>query len=168
MIYITGAGGYLGKEVCKKLENQKIIFKACFRNLIDLENIHEVKNKINKNSLIIHLASKLPSEFSDDEFIEEANLEMINNLLSTNPRKIIFSSSMTVYNHAGLDIKENQASNNLKGYAYSKLEGENLLLKHNKKNSILRIPGLFGNDRKSFIVMSYLDRHGVQLGPHGH
>ena len=63
MIYITGAGGYLGKEVCKKLENQKIPFKSCFRNLIDLENIHEVKNKINENSLIIHLASKLPSEF---------------------------------------------------------------------------------------------------------
>ncbi len=77
---------------------------------------------------------------------------MVKNLLKTNPEKIIFASSMTVYSNGGINLKEDQVSKKLSGYPNYKRQSEKIIEKSGIKNTILRFPGLFGGDRKTGII----------------
>ena len=154
MIFITGANGYLGKSLCLKLKTKGIDFKKLRHEDINLEDLSSVRSSIPSNSTIVHLAASLPSNSSEYslEIFNSINFSMVKNIISTNPKKIIFASSMTVYSRGGINLKEDQVLNDLEGYPYYKRKSEQFIEASGTKNTILRFPGLFGGNRKTGIV----------------
>ena len=158
-VLITGANGFLGKHIYKKFSEESIeLFKTSrdgFNNSIecDLMSKIAVENLIKKirPELIIHCAAFVPKSTKDynDKKSLLINSTMLKNLLNSSDSRMIYISSMTVYE--GLDkiiLHELDSLKPFSPYAKSKFEGEMLLKCDGRDSLIVRIPGLFGKNRK--------------------
>lgn len=160
-IIITGASGYIGKKLHFLLKKKGFnVLGLSRRNSdinIDLLNKKETINKLKKynNYEIIHCAGFVPKNQKQykNKFRNYQNLRIAKNLLATNIKKIYFISSFVVYQNKkivdDIELKPQKPENE---YSNTKIKIENLLLSSRKDIKILRIPGIFGGERKSGLI----------------
>ena len=162
--FITGANGFVGKELIKILKKKGKKFCGVDTNKEKNPNIYKVdirdKNLhkyIPKNSIVVHLAGVIKPYICKFKPIEaiDINLNGTINLIKSaekqNAKKIIFASSEWVYGHSknkhSLTEKKKINIENVKSeYALSKIYGENFVNLSNKIKTkiILRFGILYG------------------------
>lgn len=168
-ILITGSLGFLGKEI-KDLSlkyGSKYYFTSRINNnnfklQCDLTKKDQVKNLSNyiEPDYIIHCASEVPKNQSEYNITKkgEINIIMLSNILAEFECPIIFISSMTVYGQNEKNIySENDALNPISQYGYYKALAEKLLMKSKRQYLSLRIPGLFGPNRKNGLIYNVIN-----------
>ena len=133
-ILVTGAGGFIGENLCYQLNNFSDLKTSKF---LKNDKITELNKKINNADLIIHLAGvNRPIKKSQFDKVNYGLTDKLCNLVSKYNKKIpiIFSSSIQA-------VEKNE-------YGKSKLKCEKRLIKLNKLNQnpiyIFRLPNVFG------------------------
>ncbi|RZD39528.1 MAG: NAD(P)-dependent oxidoreductase [Thaumarchaeota archaeon] len=160
-ILITGATGFIGKHLVKKIPNYNMAVDQNGKN-IDLRIRKEVL-KIKRADIVIHLAGKIPSEknYSKNIFFEHNILGTLNILeycVKKKVKKIIFVSSY-VYGNAGKNpINEKYEIKPHNTYTKSKVLSEELCKIYAEKYKIeiiiLRPFNIFGNLQKDNSLIS--------------
>ena len=160
-ILITGATGFIGKHLVKKIPNYNIAVDQNGKN-IDLRIRKEVL-KIRRSDIVIHLAAKIPSEknFSKNIFFEHNILGTLNILeycIKKKVKKIIFVSSYVYGNPEKNPISEKHQIKPHNTYTKSKVLCEELCKIYAEKYKIeiiiLRPFNIFGNLQKDNFFIS--------------
>ena len=188
-ILITGGAGYIGSHVANLLldnnynvtiidnlitgNRQLIPKKANFFNC-DISDQKEVTKIINqkKFELVMHFAGliRVDESVKEPDKYYEFNYEkakiFLNTCIKNNLKKIIFSSTASVYGNPKKDnVSENDLLDPLNPYAKSKLELENYLIEQSKKEDIkyiiLRYFNVAGADRK--MRTGLISKHSTHL-----
>lgn len=169
-VLLTGANGFLGKELVEILEKDnsieliKLVRSA--RNCsdvvtCDLTDQESVKSLLDNvlPDVILHTAAFVPKHLSDYESdLSNKNLLMVQNLLTHSDASFINISSMTVYGSADTVIRsETDSTNPQSAYGKSKLEIEDFLSTSKSPSVSIRIPGLFGVNRRSGLLYNTLE-----------
>lgn len=175
-ILLTGGAGYIGSHVANLLldkgynvtiidslitGNKKLIPKKADFFVCDIADQKKVSKIINqkKFDLVIHFAGliRVDESVKEPEKYYEFNYEkakiFLNVCFKNNLKKIIFSSTASVYGNPEEDkVSENSQLNPLNPYADSKLRLENFIVeqsvKENIKYIILRYFNVAGADEK--------------------
>jgi UDP-glucose 4-epimerase len=173
---LTGGAGYIGSHVAHMLidkghkvtiidslitGSEKIVPKKAKLIQCDISN-EKVVTKIiqnNKFDIVMHFAGltrvdesiKFPKKY--DNFNYKKAKIFINTCFNNNLKKIIFSSTASVYgNPKGKKVSENDKLNPMNPYAKSKLKLEKFIIKKSKiykaKYIILRYFNVAGADHK--------------------
>ena len=161
-ILITGATGYIGKHLLSKFKfkNSIIVSRKSNRNTIqcDLSNYTEVKNLTQSFNIskVINLASFVPKK-NDEYFSKKCDINelIVNNIIKNFKCDLIHISSLAIYeNSLSKFINEKtKIYHPLSNYSLSKYNSEKLVINNYKYPFlILRIPGIFGGDRKSGLI----------------
>ena len=160
-ILITGATGFIGKHLVKKIPNYNIAVDQNGKN-IDLRIRKEVL-KIKRSDIVIHLAGKIPSEknYSKNIFFEHNFLGTLNILeycIKKKVKKIIFVSSYVYGNPEKNPISEKHQIKPHNTYTKSKVLCEELCKIYAEKYKIeiiiLRPFNIFGNLQKDNSLIS--------------
>ena len=175
-ILVTGGAGYIGSHVANLLldngynvtiidslitgNKQLVPKKANFFNC-DISDQKEVTKIINqkKFELVMHFAGliRVDESVKEPDKYYEFNYEkakiFLNTCIKNNLKKIIFSSTASVYGNPKKDnVSENDLLDPLNPYAKSKLKLENYLIEQSKKEDIkyiiLRYFNVAGADEK--------------------
>lgn len=168
-ILITGASGYIGPFLCKKLASDNNCSVTAIYNshkpaiegvkltrcdLTNLELLDSVFEEV-KPDIVYHLSSLTPTRISNqsDEQIRFFNAEItahLAKLCSSNGSLMIYTSTDLVYDE-GIDLKEDSAKlNPLTIYAITKHGGEEAVLKNALKYFILRTSLVYGFTQSSY------------------
>lgn len=158
-ILITGASGFVGKELANNLKKNHKITKY---NISNGDNILDEKNlnqKMKNVDCVIHLAAKITGTKQE---IWETNTvgtkKTINSAIKNNVKKFILLSSTGVYGDTFGLINENSEKKPITVYEKSKLECENIVLsRSNEINvNIIRSAMIFGANeqwKKMFLML---------------
>ena len=188
-ILLTGGAGYIGSHVANLLldngynvtiidslitGNKRLIPKKANFFICDIADQKEVTRIINqkKFDLVMHFAGLIRVEESvkEPDKYYEFNYEkakiFLNVCFKNNLKKIIFSSTASVYGNPEEDkVSENSQLNPLNPYADSKLRLENFIVeqsvKENIKYIILRYFNVAGADRK--MRTGLISKHSTHL-----
>ncbi len=160
-ILITGANGYIGSFLKKKLK-YKYKIETLGRNIgndwiIDLSNSKKVKYFFSKSKFdcIIHCAANVPGKkikvFSKESYF--INHLFTKNIIKNHNKSMIFISSTKVYNKiARVGYPFPIEVNKISDYASSKILSENLIINKASKYLILRAPSVIGPDVKNGLL----------------
>ena len=188
-ILVTGGAGYIGSHVANLLldndynvtiidslitgNKQLVPKKANFFNC-DVSDQKEVTKIINqkKFELVMHFAGliRVDESVKEPDKYYEFNYEkakiFLNTCIKNNLKKIIFSSTASVYgNPKKNNVSENDLLDPLNPYAKSKLKLENYLIEQSKKEDIkyiiLRYFNVAGADRK--MRTGLISKHSTHL-----
>lgn len=150
-ILVTGANGFVGKNLVVTLENIKNGNDKTYQDELKIDEIfcydrestlEDLENYTKKADFVFHLAGVNRPKDSKEFF--EGNVDLTDTLLSmlkkhNNKAPIMLSSSI----QASLEGRYKDSP-----YGISKLEGEKLLFEYGKENDIkvivYRLPNLFG------------------------
>jgi nucleoside-diphosphate-sugar epimerase len=150
-ILVTGANGYLGKYICKKLQKEFFIIPITHKEY-DLCDMKQVENLmwIYRPDKIIHCAANVPETIDDYNDYKNAmlNLLMLDNIIAESECPIIYISSMA-------------ADNPTTEYGKSKAIGEKHLRSDERPALSVRLPGLFGLPKHSGLIYNVL--HEIQM-----
>ena len=145
MLGITGARGVLGKIICDKLSNQKIIFSVFNDDIRNSNSIYDWL-KFNQISYVIHLASKVSISDVESNITDayEINISGTINLIKAinNYNKTIglfYASSSHVYASSSKPLKENDIINPINSYGLTKRISELILTDYCEKNNFLKL-----------------------------
>tara|TARA_A100001015_G_C15012060_1_gene723601 strand:+ start:1262 stop:2197 length:936 start_codon:yes stop_codon:yes gene_type:complete len=177
-IFITGANGFIGKELVNQLLNlghKVVAFDLSFDHKNKRKNLVQVKGSIlnelelfkamNNCSYVVHLAAALGVQYTEKNRLEcfEINIEGTKKILEASVKnrvkKIIFSSSSEVYgNQMKNFFDENTNLQVLSNYGISKIVGEEYLRayyeKYNLNFNIVRFFNVYGSNQKDNFVMT--------------
>jgi UDP-glucose 4-epimerase len=172
MILVTGATGYIGRHLIPKLLESGFSVFPLGRDL-------SVLDKIERPEIVIHLAGKinislkqnpeganLPPVIDNEDFwsLYESNVNLTGKILeycskNLKIKHLIFASTQAVYGMPEAEtITEESVCHPLEYYGLTKLFAENLLKIGELEGlpvSILRIPGIYGGDKKKGAVYSF-------------
>lgn len=160
-LILTGKTGYLGTEIFKYFSNKKIKVRTIGRKnsdiIVNLATEKKIKKKLifKNDEILIHAAGFVPKKIEDyyNKKKNKQNIIILKNILQTNIKYIIFISSFAVYGYKNKIVnKRLNINKHLNEYAKSKIICEKLLLESKKKIIIVRIPGIFGGNRKSGLI----------------
>ena len=178
-VLIIGGTGYFGRNLQNTISIRHNVtitsrYKQPIKNCInfDLEDINTFKNiDFNYFDLVLILAASLDgigsSVLDDDCFSLNCNSyrKFLNYLAEVNyNNNIVYVSSMTVYSLNNIIPVEENGSTELPPNAYglSKSIAEKLTMNYchnyNFKGLIIRVPGLFGGDRKSGFIYNVVNK----------
>lgn len=159
-ILVTGANGFLGKSIVKKLSKDNILFSLSRSSedyKVSLNSEIPVFNQ--KFDLVIHAAGKahaVPNNLAENKQFFDVNVFGTRNLLkglenTGLPEQFIFISSVSVYGQeSGVQIDEKHSLEAKDSYGLSKIQAEQLVLKwceqHHVVCTILRLPLLVGEN----------------------
>ena len=156
-ILVTGGAGYIGSHIVERLlkkksknifvldnlstGHKKLIHKKSKFIKGDIKNFNFLKKIIKKHCIqtIIHLAAHLNISEAEKKKIKyyKNNVIGTKNLLlackNSNVRKIIFSSSCSIYGSVKGSVNENQKINPESYYALTKFKGEELIKYYSQK-----------------------------------
>lgn len=169
-VVVTGAQGFLGSEIVKLLKQQDDNVIGLTRRHCDLLSNCETSDffsGINAN-LIIHCAAFVPSSMEEyhDISLSENNTLLLSNILRVTSCPVIYISSMTVYGPSKEVIRrESEQANPQTEYANSKFLGEQLLRGNGRDSVAIRIPGLFGQNRKSGLIHNNITQLNQSIIP---
>ena len=170
-ILITGANGFIGRELCSRLSSSYELAALDMKKNLDFSGKYHfvecnltdstpLKNQINIfPETVIHcagLAHQKVGTFNRNDYIK-INSEATENLAklasSNNKLHFIFFSTISVYGETDLDqpVSENAEYNPSSDYAYSKLDAERRLIKLYeggalRKLTILRLAPVYDRD----------------------
>ncbi|MFC2080832.1 NAD-dependent epimerase/dehydratase family protein [Bacteroidota bacterium] len=179
-ILLTGATGFIGKNLLKQIEKQEIFKNSKIyiitRNPEKLPQINTLnliilrtksynyskelfQKKIDEIDVVIHLGSNTPKSQGEADNIELSNCNvtstysLINNL-PTPPKKFLFASTLDVYKNANKKIHEKSLIVPISFYGYSKLYCEKMLEIWAEKNNVLlqvcRIGHIYGEGEEEY------------------
>jgi nucleoside-diphosphate-sugar epimerase len=163
-ILIIGANGYIGSYLKDNLPNSI----GVGRNDFDFNNKEQIENffedKVFDTCIILsaQISFEKNIDFQKEPFL--TNVNGLNNLLSVLDMKfpnikVVYFSSMTVY---GVDniLPANEDSDllPLHSYGFSKVYAENLIKYYNFDSIVIRIPGIYGGNRKSGLVYNVIHK----------
>ncbi|KDE41156.1 hypothetical protein ADINL_0229 [Nitrincola lacisaponensis] len=165
-VLLTGSNGFLGSRLSELIEREKSIdlIKSVRKTdsevsssiKCDLTNIVEVKNMLDevKPDIILNAAAFVPKAQSDYESSQsDANVVMVENIIENSDAIFINISSMAVYGVSDRVLhSEDEEARPETAYGKSKNNIENLLRCNISPSLSIRIPGLFGPERKSGLV----------------
>lgn len=168
-VLVTGAQGLLGRHVISMLKAQGAEVTAVGRrreegiqycDLLDQRQVSDLSSRI-KPDLIIHCAAVVPRRPEDYADFESScsSLKMLVSVLNFFSSPIVYVSSITVYGDASRfcnPICEDDAISPVSEYGRGKLIGEQLLMHSGRRSIAVRIPGLFGIDRRAGLVFNLL------------
>ena len=165
-VLITGATGYLGSSLVSTFRKEFTETITIAKNnkadfVCDLTDKAEVKSilPLINPTIVVHCAAFVPKKTEEyNSFIlSKNNILMLNNLLFYTDCPIFFISSMTVYGNSKKIIRtEDEVCHPLNIYGKSKLNCEHLLKNIGRDSLAIRIPGLFGGERKTGLVANTL------------
>ncbi|MGB0683995.1 MAG: NAD-dependent epimerase/dehydratase family protein [Magnetovibrionaceae bacterium] len=165
-VLVTGAGGFLGAEVCAALQSkgQEVLavhHRAARGGIaLDLLDQPSVLSAVSDLGIetVVHCAAMVPKAAAgySDEAMAAGSIDMVRNLLGTPIKRMVFASSMTVYGpEDDMPVKEESARGDALSspYARGKWQAEKLILDHEgTRSTIIRLPGLFGFPRRSGLI----------------
>jgi nucleoside-diphosphate-sugar epimerase len=186
-ILLTGASGTVGKEVFKELLKRTNKYeislfirgskknRKLFKRYIDnvriiwgtLQNYQEVKEAINEQDVVIHIAGALPDvAFKNPEIVVSTNVEGTQNVIKAmenqkNLPKLIFTSSVAVYGDRRknpiIKLSDPVDKNTKDLYASTKIQVEKLIRESKLEYCIFRLPFVLSIDVLKFRrVMFYI------------
>jgi len=151
-ILITGATGCLGRALLEEmLKHQALVWVTQNRNKIERSDVEVIQfekgwgNKIPFFDYVFHLAAKVDvSENVAQLDLEDANVELTKRIIEkVKFKKLIFASTVSVYQLSSDVITESSKINPHNTYALTKWEAEKLVKKL-PHYCILRYSSLFG------------------------
>lgn len=164
-VLLTGASGFLGKVIRKKLQESHDVLTLGRNNtsdiqindLVDTVGIQQPNQIVNRVVHSAGLAHVLPKSKQEEKAFFEVNLEGTKSVCKwidswfVKPKSFVFISTVAVYGaESGLDIDEEQPLRGDTPYALSKIQAENHVLEWGIKNKILtlilRLPLIIGSD----------------------
>lgn len=174
-ILLTGGAGYIGSHVAHLLidkghsvtivdslitGNKKLVPKRATLHICDIANKQKVSEIIiqQKFDLVMHFAGlirvdesiKKPKKYIDYNY--KKSKIFFNTCFKHKLKKLIFSSTASIYGNLNDKASENHKKNPLNPYAISKLKTENFIIQQSKKKSIsyiiLRYFNVAGADKK--------------------
>ena len=161
-ILITGSEGYLGKSLYNYLTKKKFCVKGISKSGSDIKlNLLDQKKTIKKlneykDYTLLHCAGYVPKNlknYNDKKNI--INVTITKNILKNKIKNIYYISTLAIFNK-DINITEKRVKikkfHNL--YCKTKIKKENLFLNLKKKIKILRIPALFGGERKNGLIFN--------------
>ncbi len=175
-ILITGGAGYIGTELTYQLEkNPKVIEIIIYDNLSrgninlfigktkfsdkikfiqgDILDTRLLKHTLKGIDIVYHLAAKVTTPFADQNahFFEQVNhwgtAELVYAIEESDVKKVIYTSSASVYGASSQEADENTLPNPRTFYGISKLRGEehiNRLMVKTEKTYIVRCGNIYG------------------------
>jgi nucleoside-diphosphate-sugar epimerase len=175
---VTGAQGFLGAQVVKKLRSAGAFVTATGRRpaagIVECDLLVESDvSRLLKSvapDCIVHCAAHVPKNSDEykNEYSVAASLDMLDAVLVTSNCPIVFISSMTVYG-TGRDcpVVEKDAGDPASAYGVGKWKAELRLRTEGRAALAIRIPGLFGPSRRNGLVYNLLHaakyKHSVRL-----
>jgi UDP-glucose 4-epimerase len=173
-LLIAGSNGFYGRIIKSYLKSSSK-FEVVTVDIInpDCDNVSNFEGDVNKLNLnetfknyrfdtIIHLASDLDFSSSDQASLYRNNVQATRNLLnfalSNNARKIIFTSSNSIFlGDLGLDINEQTPTKAIDSYGLSKVESERILLERSSEIliNILRCPIIIDHGRVGILSILF-------------
>lgn len=163
-ILVTGAAGYLGSRIRALMTAQEIPHYSTARNegeqiiACNLEDPAAVSDLIARLDIhtVIHTAAAVPktSQEYEDQKTAQHSLQLLENLIRTDIKHLVFTSSMTVYAKTlEMPVRENDVIDVSAEYGATKRKAEQMLMSASGMTAtILRFPGLFGPPRQSGIL----------------
>jgi UDP-glucose 4-epimerase len=172
---LTGGAGYIGSHVANALidkghrvtiidslitGDERLVPKKAKLYICDIDNIEKVSQILNnhKFDMVMHFAGLIRVDESvkkPDKYLEfnyKKTKKFFNLCFKHNLKKIIFSSTASVYGNSRKKVSEKFKLSPLNPYALSKLKVENFLIKNSKlknfKYTILRYFNVAGADQK--------------------
>jgi len=159
MIFVTGASGFIGRELVKRLSEEGMEVVALIRKpdpflkvkkvIGDLSNKELLNKSLKGADIVVHLAALVNS--ADKREMHESNVISTRNILEASKKNkvkrfVFFSSAVITSKILGI-------------YSDSKLEGERLVRKSGLAYTIVRPSLLYGRaDNKNFGGMINLIR----------
>ena len=165
---ITGGCGFIGQHLAERL----LLKKKCHIDLIDLpgkknfvdsKNINLIKADISKENVFkklkkkydiaFHLAAQTSGYLSELKIKKDINTNIIGSYnfcewaKQKRPKRVVFTSSMSVYGKIANKVKESKICNPNSIYGMSKYYSEKLfqrLRKHSIKVTIFRLFNIYG------------------------
>lgn len=168
-IFITGSGGFVGKNLYKILKNDFKIFgvdrveNECVNKVLDISDSEILKKELDSfyPDVIVHLAalSNVEKCETERELSDKQNIlpiEILVNWASKNNKKIIFMSSDYVYDGENGNFDETSIENPIQYYGLAKLRGEKMVSTLNDY-VILRPTVIYGWDENgmNFLMQMY-------------
>ena len=177
IILVTGASGFIGRELIKKLlteghkviglvrKNINIFNSESYENLLvnDISQVVSISH-IKKIDIVIHLAAKTHSQNNNYKDYYKTNVlgteNIINLAVKKNVKFILMLSSIKVngegFSNNKIEYTEKSETLPKDAYGISKLESENILIKDSIKNNIsyvvLRPPLIYGKGAKGNLL----------------
>ena len=158
IVYLTGASGFIGKEIKKEIEKYKDKY------ILKTGKIYDVGNET--IDILIHCASSTPENTMKNNEIAISNINMADYICKIiekdKIKKIINLSSMSVYgqNIDGI-INEKSKFADPSIYGCSKYIVEQMIIEACSKRSIsnyhLRLPGVVGKNAKGIFMSKILE-----------
>ena len=164
-ILITGASGFIGQELVKKIPKADVILDSNGTKRIDLQNKDDVMS-LDTANLVIHLGGKTPQkDLGWDEYFKNNILGTLNILeycVQKRIKKLIYVSTYVYGNPRYLPIDEKHPVEPHNAYTESKYIGERLCEHYCKKSNleviILRPFNIFGKSmREGFLLTNLID-----------
>ncbi len=186
-ILLTGASGTVGKEVLKELlsktNNYEVSLflrgspknKKLFKHFVDrvkifwgtLQNFSEVKEAVNGQDVVLHLAAALPDVgFKKPEILISTNVDgtqnVINAMVSQPIKpKLIYTSSVAVYGDRRknpiIKLSDSIDNDSKDLYTTAKIQAETLIKESKLEYSIFRVSYVVATDIIKFRkVMFYI------------
>ncbi len=161
-ILVTGASGFIGSHLTKRLNEEG--YKVIAPSKLDIVNKKQV-SKLPKTDLVIHLAAivNVPLSWDKPEDIFKVNTLGTLNILKyceKNKSGIIYASSYVYGNPKYLPIDENHPISLENPYAISKFAAEQLCYMYGKKNNfpvtVFRIFNPYGPGQSPNMVISQM------------
>lgn len=156
-VILTGASGFIGTELTKKLRSiNEIEVLPVSRSKKDNSFIQvSTYKEAPSGDVLVHLAE--PSDRSIVNQLSSKDLESINNdlkfLLKKNYKKIVYCSSSVVYGDYGsTPYKETKVIEPYDKYSNMKIQSEQQILKHN--GIVARISNVIGGGMSKNNVLS--------------
>jgi len=168
-IIVTGAGGFVGQSVIKKLYEEKYNVVGLYRNSskeeypwlnieFDLakQNLSDVL--IKNIDCVVHCAAVIPTDFFNEDvaYVAEINKKIDNNVIdycTANGIRLIYTSSTSVYGFNASKIAEDTPLNPLGLYSIGKVNSEKQIRENVEKYDILRINAPYGLGQKQNTVL---------------
>lgn len=160
---VTGASGFIGKKIVKRLDKSEIITDLDNSERIDLQKKEQVM-KLDSADLVIHLGGKTPqSELKWGEYFSNnviGTLNVLEYCIQKKVKKMIYVSSYVYGNPKYCPVDENHPINPHNAYTESKYLGERLCEFYCKRTDlnliILRPFNIFGESMKEGFLISNL------------
>lgn len=178
-ILVTGAAGFLGKHLTKAATHLGQVI-AVQRNgdgmagdqtveRADLSRFEEVRSLFEhwNPDVVLHAAARIPQSPKDDVFTffddnVRATVNIYHCALLTGVRRIVFSSSMSVYGQPqSLPVNEDHPVLPNTPYALSKIQAELIgrcYAESGLETTVLRYSGIFGAGQRSGAVPAFIMR----------